>query len=217
MTETRQDQIQIPAHIEEMRIKHLDFIMMLREIEDREPTIGEIARMNAAFTGTPIKRMSRYLPKDNQNLFYQIVQACATYEPKPIPLEIEFTYHDKETDQDITQKYTFRDDFTKLPTDWFIDVDSADFEENPILLAAFCYIEEGMTYGEEDEHGNIINMLRNRCEIFTEHMPLSLYMDLQTFFLLKWNVLRGLLIKRNRDQREKQNRGSATSSNGKKQ
>ncbi len=196
------EQIRIPNDVESMRIKHLPFLMESMKFEDREPTDGEIKRMNAEFTGIPLAKMGRFTKQDNKNLFNNIVDVFGTYSQKKIPLEI--TYPDKDGNE-IT--YEFLSDFSRLPYDWYVDKDEAEpyFDENPIDLAAFVYIEKGLSYGEPDKHDNVKNPRSVRNEIFKEHMPLSLFLDIQSFFLLNWDVLRkySMEVKNQRSEKTK--------------
>lgn len=190
------DKINIPEDIDSMRIKHLFFLKEMVQFEKREPTNDEMARLNASFVGMPPGQMRRYARQDNLNLFKAIVETFGTYTQKEIPLELTYPNSDGE---DIT--FEFVSDFSRLPLDWFIDRDESDFEQNPIDLASFCYIEKGMSYGEPDEHDNVKNPRSTRNKIFTEHMPLSLYLDIQGFFLLSWNVYQKYLDQAKRNQK----------------
>jgi hypothetical protein len=178
-----EDNIKIPENVASMQIKHLPFLLELRKFENEEPTDADISRMNANFVGMPVSKMRRYTKGDNRNLFNAIVQAFGTYTQTPLPLEL--TYSD--------QTYVFISDFAKVPIDWHIDKDQCDFEETPVALASFCYIEKGFSYGQADEHDNVINPRSERNKVFSEQMPLSLYLDIQSFFLLSWDVLQKLL------------------------
>lgn len=172
-----------------MRIEHLFFLRESVEFKDREPTFAEIRSMNANFTGLSTHQMGRYSKEDNLNLFNAILESFSTYKQDSLPLEI--TYPDSNGKD---QTYVLMSDFSKLPYDWWVDRDEAaehseNFENNPIDLASFVYIEKGMSYGEPDEHDNVKNPRSIRNEVFKKHMPLNLFLDIQSFFLLNWHVL----------------------------
>ena len=175
---TMSNTITIPPTINDMRINHLPFLLKLREF-GKVPPHKEICKMNASFTGVPYGQMKRYTQEANKNLFNEIVKSFDGYQQKPIPLSLEYE----------GVKFNFISDFTKLPYEWFIDESEVDFMENPIDLVSFCYIEDGMTYGEADEHQNVLNPRSVRSKIFEKNIPLNLYLDIQGFFLLNWNVL----------------------------
>ena len=178
------DVINIPESTDEMRIEHLKFLLELAKFDD-EPNIIDKCRLNSIFTGIPIQKMKRYSATDNKNLFDSINEVFAKHTTKPCPLEL--TYEG--------QTYTFRFDFTLHPIDWDDDYKNAQdkFEENPIDLVSFCYIEKGMSYGESDEQQNPKNPRSVRNEVFKKHLPLSTYLDIQAFFLLSYNVLQRYL------------------------
>ncbi len=190
--------IKVPINVDEMRIRHLPFLTMLNNLEG-EPKIEDVVEMNSKFTGVPIGRMRRYTVRDNMNLYNQILNSFNTYIQKPIPTDLTI-----KTDGGEVVKYNFVTDFTKLPVDWFVDMSEADFENNPIDIMAFCFIEDGLSYGEPDKHENVINPRSKRNEVFRSHVPLSLFLDVQGFFLLNWNVFQKLQIERKKEETRKQ-------------
>ena len=191
--------IKVPINVDEMRIRHLPFLTMLNNLEG-EAKIEDVVEMNSKFTGVPIARMRRYNVSDNMALYNQILKSFNSYMQKPIPTDITI-----KTDEGEVIKYNFVTDFTKLPVDWFVDMSEADFEENPIDMMAFCFIEDGMSYGEPDEYENVINPRSERNKVFQKHVPLSLFLDVQGFFLLNWNVFQKLQIERKKEETQKAN------------
>ena len=189
--------IKVPINVDEMRIRHLPFLTMLNNL-DGEAKIEDIVEMNSKFTGIPIGKMRRYTPKDNITLYNQILKSFNSYIQKPIPTDLTIKSDDGEV-----IKYNFVTDFTKLPVDWFVDMSEADFESNPIDIMAFCFIEDGLSYGEPDEFENVINPRSKRNEVFRSHVPLSLFLDVQGFFLLNWNVFQKLQIERKKEETRK--------------
>jgi len=189
--------IKVPINVDEMRIRHLPFLTMLNNL-DGEAKIEDIVEMNSKFTGIPIGKMRRYTPKDNITLYNQILKSFNSYIQKPIPTDLTIKSDDGEV-----IKYNFVTDFTKLPVDWFVDMSEADFENNPIDIMAFCFIEDGLSYGEPDEFENVINPRSKRNEVFRSHVPLSLFLDVQGFFLLNWNVFLKLQTERKKEETRK--------------
>lgn len=204
MTET----VYIPASFDEMRIKHLPFLLQLHDISHipiDELDFKEVCRLNALITDVPESQLKRYTAIDNKRLLIKIIQTIGKYETKPCPSELNFN--------GVT--YTFRGDFTKNPVDWADDLSYAEksFSDNPIDIISFCYIEKGMSYGEPDEHQNPKNPRSKRNEVFREHLPLSTFLDIQAFFLLSYKELR-LYLTRAKNQRLKRMLNAAASLNG---
>lgn len=173
--------INIPQTVADMRIKHLPFLLELRELVNKgeDLHIIEICKLNSKYTGIPYNELKEYSKDQNRKLFKHILDTFDTYEPGKVPLSLEYE----------GAKYVFNMDFSKMPVVWFLDVDSINFEENPADLISFCYIEEGHKYGETDEHQNLTNPRSQRNEVFEKHLPLNTFLDIQGFFLESWSVL----------------------------
>ena len=155
------ENIKIPKDVKSMGLDKIAFFTEFAKYKDKDPNVAEIKYMCHLFTGIPEKTLGRYTTKARMKLFNQIVKCCAVHIPEPLPLHLRYPnplykeeeaklYREEGREYPIPeiQVYTFRNDFTKLPTDWFIDVDQADLEEEPEAMAAFCYVEDGMEYGE---------------------------------------------------------------------
>ncbi len=168
-------EVTIPGHVSGLRIKHFKPLCALEQISDWEsPTIGERMRVNMSFTGMHEKEIRQVSVSSQNELFDRICDTICTYKRSLTGPPKEIKYEGK--------TYTLADAI-KQPTGWFVDIESSDFKEDPGRLAAFCYIEKGMTYATVDENKNIINPLGDRQKVFEKHMPLNLYLDLVTFFL----------------------------------
>ena len=63
----------------------------------------------------------------------------------------------------------------------------SDFKKDPIRMASLCYIEKGMSYAQKGENDRIENPTFERDEVFKEHFPLDVYLDLNAFFLKKFS------------------------------
>lgn len=175
--------INIPMSVNDMRIKHLPFLLKLNEFVGSEPGHKDICKMTAHHVGMDYIKLIKYPKAAVRNLFIEIADTFNTYKPEELPLSI--TYKD-EDGKEI--KYNFLYDFTRLPYEWFIDEKEIDFSESPIDLVSMCYIEDGFTYGQADEFDNVINPRSVRNRIFSENVPLSLFLNIQAFFLANWNV-----------------------------
>jgi len=194
MKEKQTLEIRIPEDVHSMKVHHVHFLLELKKFEDKDPSDAEMCRMNALFTELDLKTVQRFNKRDNKKIWNEIVQSFGNYKPKKkIPAKLEYD----------GKVYTFRSDFTKFPTDWFIDYSGANFELDPIDLISFVYIEEGLSYGEVDKHSNIINPRAERNEVFKKHLPLDTYLDIEGFFLKSWSVLAPLLIQTQKGKRRK--------------
>lgn len=194
MADKQNLEIRIPDSVHSMKVHHVHFLLELKKFEDKDPTDAEMCRMNALFIDMDLAIVKRFPRRDNKKIWNEIVESFGHYQPKEkIPAYLIYD----------GKKYTFRSDFTKFPTDWFIDYSDANFELNPIDLISFCYIEEGLSYGEVDEHSNIINPRADRNKVFKEHLPLDTYLDIEGFFLRSWNVLEKLLTQHQKGRKRK--------------
>ena len=186
-------EINIPENISALRIKDFKHVEALDEIQDKNKgaTISEMVKINSLFTDISIEDLRNMHVSTNNEIYSLILKMLDTYHPKPMPPAQVFL--------DGTP-YVLIKDFTKLPTGWFVDVDAmtSDYEinedgeeelttsrmkEEPQIMAAFCYIEKGMTYAQIDQHKNIINPIGPRAKVFEEHFQLNHFIDLTTFFL----------------------------------
>jgi hypothetical protein len=165
------------TNIEDLRIKHLKVFDILKE---EEITIMKKIELVSIYTGIDKDKLRLVKVDDLINTFDKIVKVLAKYKQKEIPLVI--TIEGKE--------FELVQNFVKLPVGWFIDSSSVDFEENPELMPAFCYIEKGMGYAEKDKHQNLLNPLKDRAELFKKHLPLTAFLDLSGFFLHKQKLLK---------------------------
>ena len=187
-------ELKIPAHISGFRIKHFHSLVKLDSIKDpTNPTISDKILLCSEFTDLTFDQMKMVHVKSINKLFSRLLKVLDTFHPMPLP-PAKLKYND--------QVYVLCKDFTKLKAGWFVDISSADLEKDPALMAAFCYIEEGMEYAETDKHDNILNPLIKRKQVFEKHMPLNHYIDLSTFFLRIWIEWRGSSIQT--EQRKKE-------------
>ena len=161
--------INVITNIKDLRIKHIEAFKLLKE----NPSIIDKINLISAYTGYHIDKLRLVKVNDITKLFDKIVVVMLKYEEKELPLSINID----------NKEFELVDDFSKLPVGWFIDCSSVNFEINPELLPAFCYIEKGMGYAEKDKHNNIINSLKDRADLFREHLPLTLHLDWTGFFL----------------------------------
>lgn len=174
--------IHLPATIDALRVKHMRTIQRAAKEQDNTYSLEVRLRMVSEFTDITPEKLRTYSARDVATVFEHILSLYNQYEKKSPPKQI--TLQDK--------KYNLVQDIGRtMPSGWFIDVESFkdQFDDNPELLAAFSYIEDGMKYGQVNDVDAIINPLRERADVMRDHLPLPIYLDLAAFFLEKFNKL----------------------------
>lgn len=169
--------INIPKSLEDLKIKHLELFNYITGLDLENIGIENKIKIISLYSGVKEDRLKMVNLESLNKLHSKIAKIIGSYKPQEIPLSI--TYNNKE--------YTLRDSFNKLPTGWFIDVSVSDLAKEPEKMIAFCYIEKGMDYAQQDKHKNILNPLSERANVFKDNMPLPLYMSIAGFFLTKYN------------------------------
>ena len=147
----------------------------------------------SACSGVRIDDLLEAKQSDIKKVFNVAVGAFTTYEKKDPPKTIEIqgkTYHLM--------------DLQDQKGGWYVDVKvmAEDFKSQPELLPALNYIEEEeykrwlffkgkrpMKYSQKDENGKTINPITERAEIFREHFPGDVFLDLSGFFFDKSEIL----------------------------
>jgi len=82
------------------------------------------------------------------------------------------------------KRYRFEKDFNHVETGQIIDMKLIeDVSMNPCEALAICYIEEGMTYCQEDARGKVLNPNKKREEIFKRAFPGDEFLNFFAFFL----------------------------------
>lgn len=82
------------------------------------------------------------------------------------------------------KNYVLVKKFSKMPMKWHIDRSAFDLKDLSILMA-FCYIEKGMSYCEQDSHKNILNPVMARAELFREMAEMQHFVKVGFFFQKK--------------------------------
>tara|TARA_R110001632_G_scaffold16824_7_gene54072 strand:- start:2955 stop:3590 length:636 start_codon:yes stop_codon:yes gene_type:complete len=184
--------LEIKKNIKDLNLTYIDCYHFINEVKEDWSIVNKIELVKR-YTKRDV---SQVLVTDINKVFNIIIEVLGKYKPKEVPIFLE--YEGKE--------YELQVDFFKLPAGWYIDSSNADFEKVPELLPAFAYIEKGMNYAETDENSNIINPLKARAEIFKKNMPISQYLDLTGFFLLKQKQYKvfSILIKSTQTKKKSQ-------------
>jgi hypothetical protein len=190
--------LKIPGNIDACRIRHFNAFKGIKDIADIwNPTIVEKITMNALFLGMSEDEMMMVDLKSNGKLFSKICKTFASYTPPDTnlpPVSVTYEVTDKESGKTRSQKYILAKDFTTMPTKWYVDSSRYDMIKEPARIAAMCYIEEGMSYAEQGPTKNILNKSADRMKVFEEQMPLSVYIDVATFFLRSYVEWKGSSI-----------------------
>lgn len=171
--------------LKDLRIDKLEYFEILHNVKDLELIpIRDRVKLNSVFTGLDEKYLLTVTKQSNYKLSKAINELVEQYTPKAIPTKLKFD----------GQVYTLREDLGKMPTAFWVDISNQDIEKNPIRMASSIYIEEGMQYSELDANKNWLNPVSKRDKIFKEQLPLETYLDIQGFFLTKYNELTPLYM-----------------------
>lgn len=168
--------IEVKTSLSEYRIEHFNSFVDLKRIKNvKFPTPQEKLKVCSDFTGVDLMELRQFNIVSINNLFNSIAEGLGTYENRAVPTEVKFG----ET------VYSFIcQDWSEVPIGWVADVSASDFKEHPEKLAAMCYIEKGMRYGQTSSGSKVIqNPNSDRMEIFKQQFPLDRYIDLSAFFL----------------------------------
>ena len=166
--------IKVPKTINDLRIRHID-ILNDEKYRAEDLDLDTIVNFVAGITGEPLDKLYQVDFKDLTNIFYYCIDLFDGFkitDPKKII-----------TIEGLDYKLV---DPMKVGIGWHIDISKSDFEKNPALLAASCYLPvQCKHYGETDEYSNIKYPRFERAEIFNTHMDLPTYLNVLTFFFLE--------------------------------
>jgi hypothetical protein len=177
-------------------IKH---VKAFNHIYDKDYVgIKDKIKVVSLFAGVHEDVLVKYNANDIQEAYIKILDKFNKYRQKELPLTISYN----------GVKYNLVDEFSKIPIKWYIDVSVSYFKENPELLPAFCYIEDGFDYAHLGKHDNIDNLLKDRAKVFYDNMPLDLFLDISSFFLLKFQQYKKAYstIQKQREKLKKESR-----------
>jgi hypothetical protein len=126
------------------------------------------------FTGLPVNKVRKVHVDDILSASTELLKMLSEYrntEPS------EFIDVDG-------KRYRFEKDFNHVETGQIIDMKLIeDVSSNPCEALAICYIEEGMTYCQEDARGKVLNPNKKREEIFKRAFPGDEFLNFFAFFL----------------------------------
>lgn len=160
--------IKLPKSISQLRDKHLKAIA---KVDIERMSISERVELFCNLTGVESSQAKRISFEDVTDIVQYYFDLFNQYKTKELPIEIK-----------VGGKF-----FTKIksaetmPTDWHIDMSAMDMTDN-CIVAAFYYIEKDMRYCMMDKHDNILNPVKKRADIFREHLPANLLVDIRLKF-----------------------------------
>ena len=155
----------------ELRLYHLE---ALKGIKEEGLTAYEKIDVVHKLTGLPKDKLRDASLKDLTNLLNHFFNLIASIEKETPSKEIEV----------LGKKYTLVRKFSEMPMSWHIDRSVFDLKDLSIMLA-FCYIEKGMKYAQQDEHKNILNPVMKRAELFREFVEMEHFVKVGFFFQKK--------------------------------
>ena len=113
------------------------------------------------------------------------------------------------------KKFTLISQVSEQPLSWHIDSSHFDLSDKAVM-AAFCYIEKGMEYCEQDKHENVLNPLQPRIDLFREHLPAEIFVQLDFFLFKKSSSYIAAFTEIQNVRKEKEKKLELKSGNGKK-
>lgn len=188
-------EIKLPKDKSGLRIKHLP-VLYDERLSAAAPTMSLKIDVLHKFTGLPKPNLHLINGEDIAKMFTHLLTIIASMDkesqpPKEIVLD--------------GQTFTLVD-FEKVGAGWHADVESSEFDVDPVRLACICYIPNGTFYGEIDQHQNLKYPIADRWQLFYDHFPLETFLQLSAFFLRRFNQSMSEFIKRARKRIRKERR-----------
>lgn len=164
-------EVKIPTTAKGLRIRHFASMAMIPQDGFKEDYDSLL--FLAEFTGLGYNRMLDFTLKDIKKMRDTAVKSMATMDivsqlPKTIRLKDQ-TFHLVDPD--------------KVGIGWHIDFNKSSIKKDPVRLACLFYLQEGYSYSDVDENGNIKHTIASRYELFKEEFPLDLFIRCSNFFL----------------------------------
>jgi hypothetical protein len=191
-------EIKLPKDKTGLRIKHLPILCDERLSAD-VPTMSLKIDVLHRFTGLPKPSIHRIDGKDLSKMFTHLMTIIASIDRDAIP--------PKEITLD-GQTFTLVD-FEKVGSGWHADVEESNFDIDPVRLACICYIPKGTFYGEVDQNQNLLYPIASRWQLFHDHLHLETFIQLNAFFLRKFNLSMNAFIKKARKMIRRRKRKAA--------
>ena len=168
-----------PKTIKECTPDHLTkWLILAPVIQDADKSFSKMldfqVQLVSIFTGLPVSKVRKVHVDDILAASTELLKMLSEYrntEPSEF-IEVD------------GKRYRFEKDFNHVETGQIIDMKLIeDVSMNPCEALAICYIEEGMTYCQEDARGKVLNPNKKREEIFKRAFPGDEFLNFFAFFL----------------------------------
>ena len=177
-------ELRIPKGASSLTLKHIKAVRLLAEW-DGKVTNRFMCELVAVMSNKPLTYIMRRCDfNDVTKAFYACVASINDLNKtfvndakQPVPKYITINGKDYELTNLERPNMSF-----------IVDSDQSDFVKDPVRLACMCYIPKGTVYGDMDECENLLHPISERYEDFKEHFPLSVFMNLNGFFLHKYEI-----------------------------
>lgn len=177
-------ELRIPKGSKSLTLKHIKAVKIIAEW-DGNITNRFMCELVASMTNKPLTYIMRRCDLDDvEKAFFlclkniqELNKNFAIDSKKPVPKYITVNSKDYELANLERPNMSF-----------IVDSDQSDFIKDPVRLACMCYIPKGTVYGDMDESENLLHPISERYKDFEEHFPLELFMNLNGFFLRKYEI-----------------------------
>ena len=190
--------ITLPKNTKSLRLYHLQAIA---ELDIENVDIYAKAILAHKLTGLDMETIKRVSIQHVNKIINHYINMLGMVKKEKPPQVIEVK----------GKRYELIKSMGQQPTAWHIDI--ANFgTKDAAVVAAFCYIEEGLEYCQQDKHKNIINPVTPRADIFREELSADVFIKTGFFLSKKLDRYKGayMEIRRQRQQKnpKKQKPGS---------
>ena len=167
-------EIRIPKTAKDLRIRHNKVLNDLVIVKN--PSLSDEILFLSEFTGVPMYELKKLYPSNINKLYRLSVRALSQLDINPSPPQV-ISLDGKEFE--LVDPH-------KVASGWHIDFSGTDISKDPVKVACLFYFPKGEKYGETDENGNLINPIKDRYELFQDHMELGTFLEASAFFLQKF-------------------------------
>lgn len=165
-------EIRLPKTTKDLRIKH--YAPLTNDEYQENMTLEKMAQFVSDVSGVGVNKIkSKVHYKDLLEMFTHVTTLYAGINPSSQPPK-EITLNGKVYELVNPEK---------VATGWHIDFGTCDIEKDPVRLACMFYYPKGSYYGEVDVHDNLIHPIKDRYNVFADHLPLEVFISCCGFFL----------------------------------
>jgi hypothetical protein len=190
------NKLTLPGSISKLRLYHLQAIA---EIKEEDFDIYAKLTLCSKLTGLPIDYLRTVSINNINEIVGHYMGLISDHKKKTPPKKIDVE----------GKKFKLIKSVGEQPLSWHIDVANFNTKDSSIM-AAFCYIEEGMGYCEMDKHKNVLNPVTPRAEHFNEYLGADILIDLGFFFTEKFDKYRRACMEISRQRKKIQKKKEAT-------